>query len=861
MGEVYRARDTRLGRDIALKILPGSFATNADRLGRFRREAQILASLNHPHIAAIYGLEESDHTPALVLELVEGPTLADRLEAGPLPLDEALAIAQQIVGALEAAHEQGIVHRDLKPANIKLRPDGTVKVLDFGLAKALEPVAADADAALSPTVTSPAMTQLGVILGTAAYMSPEQARGRPVDRRSDVWSFGCVLFEMLSGRQVFRGDDVTESIAAILRAEPDWRNLPPDTPAAIRRLLRRSLAKDPKQRLADVGVARLEINDALAPPSETTESSGRRGRARLPWIAAALSLALLLVAIAWPLRHEPSDSFPLRLEMIPPAGLSPNSIALSPDGRQLAFATSVDGVTSLWVRRLDQEAARPVQGTTDASFPFWAPDGRAIGFFARGQLQRIDLTGGAPVALAEVSSARGGSWSRDGVIVFAPALDGGLMRIPAAGGVPQPATHLTGGQRSQRGHRWPHFLPDGRHFLFNSLGEGDSRGVFVGSLDGDPPVRLLDGASASYASGHLIFVRAGTVNAAPFDLNRLTLTGDSVVMLQRIPEPGSGRSPISFSSTGLFAYVQGVVEHRRLVWVDRSGSIVGSIGELDAASAANPDLSPDGRRIVVTRNPDNAPPNVWVIDVVRGVPTRITFGPGNHNVPLWSADGRRVLFRSQLEGVQNLFVKAVDGLSEPRTLLADDTNKTPSDWSPDGRVVLYMLQGDDLMGVDVETRQTFPVAKTPANEGWGEFSPDGRFVAYQSNESGRFEIYVRTFPGDEGKWLVSAAGGTQARWSREGKELYYIAPDNRLMAVPIRSDSIGGTFDIGATIPLFRTNIVTAGASGVITTASGPKPQYAVAPDGRFLMVVPATEATVPAPIAIVTNWTSILTR
>jgi serine/threonine protein kinase len=314
MGEVYRARDTRLGRDIALKILPGSFATNADRLGRFRREAQILASLNHPHIAAIYGLEESDHTPALVLELVEGPTLADRLEAGPLPLDEALAIAQQIVGALEAAHEQGIVHRDLK------------------------------------TVTSPAMTQLGVILGTAAYMSPEQARGRPVDRRSDVWSFGCVLFEMLSGRQVFRGDDVTESIAAILRAEPDWRNLPPDTPAAIRRLLRRSLAKDPKQRLADVGVARLEINDALAPPSETTESSGRRGRARLPWIAAALSLALLLVAIAWPLRHEPSDSFPLRLEMIPPAGLSPNSIALSPDGRQLAFATSVDGVTSLWVR-------------------------------------------------------------------------------------------------------------------------------------------------------------------------------------------------------------------------------------------------------------------------------------------------------------------------------------------------------------------------------------------------------------------------------------------------------------------------------------------------------------------------------
>ena len=856
MGEVYRARDTRLGRDIALKILPDSFAADPDRLARFRREAQILASLNHPHIAAIYGLEEANHTPALVLELVEGPTLADRIMQGPIPLDEALAIARQIVDALEAAHGQGIVHRDLKPANIKLRPDDTVKVLDFGLAKALEPVSAATETAESPTITSPAMTRLGVILGTAAYMSPEQAKGRAVDKRIDVWAFGCVLFEMLSGVQVFGGDDVTDSIAAIVRAEPDWRKLPPDTPVAIRRLLRRCLAKDPKERLADISVARLEINDALTTPASETPARARD--VRLPWIVAALSFALMLFAIAWSQWRDSADPFPMRLEIVPPAGFLPNSLALSPDGRQLAFVAPANGVQQLWVRRLDQEAARPLPGTNDANFPFWAPDGRALGFFAHGKLQRIDLAGGAPVALADVAVGRGGAWSPDGVIVFAPTLDGALMRMPAGGGVPAPATKLATGQR---GHRWPQFLPDGRHFLFNSLGEGESRGVFIGSLDGDTPVRLLDGGNASYASGHLLFVRAGAVTAAPFDLDRLRLTADSVVMLQRMWYPGSERSPISFSSTGLFAYVQGAVEPRRLVWANRSGAVVGSVGATDTAGAANPDLSPDGRRVVVTRNPDNAPPNVWLIDVARGVPSRLTFGPGNHNVPIWAPDGRRVLFRSQIEGVQNLFVKAAEGLSEARPLFQDDTNKTPSDWSPDGRVVMYVLPGDDLMGVDVVTRKTFPIARTPANEGWGEFSPDGRFVAYQSNESGRFEIYVRTFPGEDGKWLLSVAGGTQPRWRRDGKELYYIAPDDRLMAVPITPDASGRTLEIRAAVPLFRSSLVAAGGINVITIAAGPKQQYDVAPDGRFLMVVPAADSATPTPISIVIDWPATLGR
>ena len=859
MGEVYRARDTTLGRDVALKVLPDAVATDPDRLIRFRREAQILAALNHPNIASIYGVEDAAHTPAIVLELVEGPTLADRVGRAPIPLDEALAIARQIVDALEAAHEQGIIHRDLKPANIKLRPDGTVKVLDFGLAKALEPAAGAADAAQSPTITSPAVTRAGVILGTAAYMSPEQARGRRVDKRSDVWAFGCVLYEMLTGVKAFRGDDVAETIAAIMRAEPDWPALPPDTPPSVRRLLRRCLAKDVKERLADISVARLEINEAHATPSAESSDSPVRARGGwLPWIVAGVSLALMVGGVAWSLRRDPVDPVPLRLELLPPAGFIPNSLALSPDGRQLAFVASDNGSPSLWVRRLDQEAASAVPGTSDASGPFWAPDGRAIAFFAHGKLQRVDLAGGGPVALADASVGRGGAWSADGVIVFAPTLDGGLMRIPAGGGVPEPATILADGQR---GHRWPAFLPDGRHFLFNSLGEGESRGVFVGSLAGGTPQRLTDAGSASYASGHLILVRGSTVYAAPFDPERRALIGDSVVLLQGVPVSGTGRSSISFSATGLLAYVRSAIEPRRLVWVNRGGTIVGSVGDLDVAGAANPDLSPDGQRVTLSRNPNDAPPNVWVIDVARGVPIRLTLGPGNHNVPLWSPDGKRVLFRSQIEGVQNLFVKDVDGLSDARAVFEDDINKTPSDWSPDGSIVLYIVPGDDLMAVDIRTGQTSAVAQGSANEGWGEFSPDGRFVAYQSNESGRFEIYLRTFPGTEGKWLVSTAGGTQPRWRGDGKELYYVAPEGRLMAVPVRIQRSGRTPELGAAIPLFRTNLLTAGAHGVITVAAGPKQQYAVAPDGRFLMVVPASESSVPNAISVVTNWPTIIRR
>ena len=853
MGKVYRATDTNLKRSVAIKVLPEAVATDAERVARFQREAEVLARLNHPNIAQIHGLEKSDGTTALVMEFVEGPTLADRIAQGSMPGDEALPIARQIAEALEAAHEQGIVHRDLKPANIKLRPDGTVKVLDFGLAKALE-----AAPAVTEAVTSPGMTGFGVILGTPAYMSPEQARGRAVDKRSDVWAFGCVLFEMLAGVRLFGGADATESIAAIVRAEPDWGKLPPVTPAAIRRLLRRCLTKDPRERLTDIGVARLEIKDALtAPRSDADQPALRPHRPRLPWIVATLSVALMLAVVAWSLQRQSVDLAAMRLEIVPPAGFSPESLALSPDGKLLAFVAPVNGIPSLWVRRLDQDSAQPVPGTDEASFPFWNPDGRNIGFFAGSTLKRVDLSGGFAHVLADVTVGRGGTWSSDGVIVFAPAVGSGLMRITATGGVPVPATTLFDGQR---GHRWPQFLPDGQHFLFFSTGDGDRGGVFLGSLDGTTPVRLIDADGAAwYASGHLIFESGRALKAAPFDVNGKRLTGDSVPILQTMAQL-PGRRAVSFSSTGLLVFAQGSSGQRRLAWVDRAGNIVGTVGQPDDSGLANPELSSDGQQVAVTRQPES-PPNVWLIDVARGVPTRLTFGPGNHTAPYWSPDGKRVLFRFQLGGAQNLFVKAVDGLSEAQALFESPIGKTPSGWSPDGRFVLYVVRGDDLMAFDIESKRSFPVAQTSANEGWGEFSPDGRFVAYQSNESGRFEVYVRTFPGAEGKWLASVAGGTQPRWRRDGQELFYMAADGRLMAVLLTAGRTGHTLKVGNAVPLFRPNLVTAASAGLLTIAAGQKPQYAVAPDGRFLMIVPVAGPELPTVISLVINWPATLQR
>jgi hypothetical protein len=584
MGEVYRARDTKLGRDVALKIISDAFALDPDRLARFKREAQVLASLNHPNIAAIH---------ALVLELVEGPTLADRIAQGPIPLDDALSIARQIADALEAAHEHGIVHRDLKPANIKLRPDGTVKVLDFGLAKAMHP-APTSDVSQSPTITSPAMTRMGVILGTAAYMSPEQAKGRPADKRSDIWAFGCVLYEMLTAKRPFDGEDVSDTLAFILTKDPDWSALPPSTPAAVRRLLRRCLDKSAKERLRDISDARLEIKEALtAPPGEATVATSAPVKARRtarvwPATAAALLLTTLAfaAAVVYLIRSTGNEAV-VRFTVSPPektafsfsvagaGGSVAFNSAISPDGRKMIFTIQdAAGKVLLWVRPVDSLAAQPLPGTDDPTLPFWSPDSRFVGFFAGGKLKKIDVTGGPPLTLCDAPSARGGAWNRDGVIVFAPSITSPLSRVSAAGSEPVAVTKLQSGQTY---HRSPSFLPDGRHFVY--LARGESPGVFVSSLDSTDATRLLSAdTQASYTPpGYLLFVRQGTLLAQPFYANKLQLAGEPFPVAERVvADTASGLAAFSVSENGALTYRTGSTtttgDDWQMAWLDRQGS-------------------------------------------------------------------------------------------------------------------------------------------------------------------------------------------------------------------------------------------------------------------------------------------------
>ena len=588
-GRCGARRTRRSAVKVAIKILPAAFAADPERLTRFEREAKTLASLNHPHIAAIYGFEKSSGIHALVMELVEGDDLSQRIARGAIPLDEALPMAKQIAEALEAAHEQGIIHRDLKPANIKVRADGTVKVLDFGLAKALDPAAASSPEAMnSPTITSPAMTQAGMILGTAAYMAPEQARGTAVDKRADVWAFGVVLFEMLTGQRLFAGATVSDTIAAVLKAEPDWATLPACTPLSIRKLLRRCLEKDRKRRLTDAGAARLEIDDALT-ASTTAEGASAPGalavaassRGRLPWMAAAAVLAALVGALAVPAlrdlrRTPPPAPSEMRLEITTPATDAPLQFALSPDGRSLVFVASGDGPPRLWLRPLGEAEARPLAGTEGATAPFWSPDSRSIGFFAAGKLLRLDVAGGAPQVVstaAGTSYGLSGSWSADGTILFLQVNPGPLWRVAATGGEPVTATELD--PPHQVAHRLPQFLPDGRHFLFHALGTQEAAGIYLGSLDGGALARLTAAGSrgAFLPPDRMVFVRQGTLVARRLDLAGAALTGDPVTLADRVGEdPDVGRGGFAVSGAGLVAYRAGGGASRQLTWLDRTGT-------------------------------------------------------------------------------------------------------------------------------------------------------------------------------------------------------------------------------------------------------------------------------------------------
>ena len=790
MGVVYRATDTKLGREVALKVLPDAFARDPERLARFRREAHVLASLNHPNIAAIYGMEER----AIVMELVEGETLR-----GPLPVEAVVHYARQLTEAIDAAHEKGITHRDLKPANIKVTPEGVIKVLDFGLAKAAEETVAHSDPDLSPTMTIGA-TRAGVIMGTAAYMSPEQARGNPVDKRTDIWAFGVVVFELLTGKRMFGGETVSDTLSEVLKSDIDWKALPKDTPPALHRLLRRCLERDRKKRLRDIGEAWQE-----APPAAARFAS------RWPLIAAGVLAVIATIAIlGWYRDSRTVGRSLMRLDVslgqYPVAiNLLGTSLAFSPDGTRIAFvAHGAGGRQVLFTRRLDQSKALELSGTQDATSPFFSPDGKWVAFFAGGKLKRISAEGGAPVELCDAPASRGGSWGENGEIIACLSIRGGLVRIPSGGGNPVPLTRLDPATKENT-HRWPQVLPGAKAVVFTSgtAGEYVSSTIDVASLATGQRKTLQRGAMFGryLPSGYLAYIQANTMFAAPMDADRLELTGPAVPVLDEVAtDLGVGCAHYTFSETGTLAYLGGkfAAASRSIQWLDSSGRIQPLLSKPGIESY--PAFSPDGKRLALTVS-QAGNRDIWVYEWERDTMTRLTFEPGVDTAPVWAPDGRHIAYAS-LSGIS--WIRA-DGSGGPRLLVESSDNIRPNSFTPDGKLLAYgaaFNAGADIMTVALEGDAGQPKVgkpevflKTPFSERYPAFSSDGRWLAYQSDESGGFEIYVRPFPGGGGKWQVSTGGGVMPVWSRNGRELFYRTMDNRIMVAAYTA--AGETFTAG----------------------------------------------------------------
>ena len=817
MGEVYRARDTQLDRDVAVKVLPDLFAADPDRLMRFEREAKTLAALNHPNIAQIYGLERSGQVKALVMELIEGIGLDGHMR-GPLPLEEALAIARQMAEALEFAHERGIVHRDLKPANVMLTPDGSVKVLDFGLAKALEDVAAEsgvraADQRSLPTITSPAMTGMGVILGTAAYMAPEQAKGKPVDRRGDIHALGVVLFEMLSGRQMYSGETVTETIAQVITQAPDWNALPASTPTAVRRILRRCLEKDPRKRFQSAGDVRIEIEDVLSAPKgdepdAPAVTTRPRWKSLLPWgLAAGLVIALASVLLGTSRRA--ADPPPLRLEarvgtgeLVRDANKDGALVTLSSDGRMMAYAATTAAGKRLFVRALDSLESRELAGTDNVIAHTFSPDGRWIAFLNNAGLSKVGVTGGAPTSIASALDARGLTWGSTDTIVYAPETTTGLFRVSAGGGQP---VQLTKPLERERSHRWPWFLPDGKTVIFSCQmvdGGYDDGTIEAIRTDQETPQRkvlIRGGTFPRYlASGHLTYMRQGTLFVAPFDLQRLEVTGTAQPVLTGITAhggtaggAGNGAAQIAFSDNGTAVYMSGDVAEAltKVVIMDRAGKVLHETKERGELRA--PRFSPDGSEVAFQARLGGAH-NVYVWNPSRGALRKVTFEKSLGGFPIWSPDSNMIAYFSDRGGiVPNVFMTRSDGAGEPEKLTQGHALRIATSFSSDAARLLVMEQareGFDVGIVNVADKKLTPFLATPAQEMLATFSPDGRWIAYQSDESGTNEVYVRPYPGPGAKWQLSAGGGGIPVWTKSGRELLYLAgvlPKVRIMAVEV----------------------------------------------------------------------------
>jgi serine/threonine protein kinase len=856
MGEVYRARDEKLNRDVAIKVLPSALSQDADRLRRFEQEAQAAGALNHPNILAVYDVGMHEGSPYIVSELLEGEELREQLNDGSLPQRKALDYAQQIAQGLAAAHERGITHRDLKPENLFVTKDGRVKILDFGLAK-LRPTRSQSVS--SEIATQKHITDPGTVMGTVGYMSPEQVRGHEADHRSDIFSFGSILYEMLSGQRAFRRDTMAETMTAILKEEPPELS---ETNAKIslplEKIVRRCLEKQPERRFHsahDLAFAIESLSGTASGSGQTltaltTLSTRSRLTKHLPWIVAGVLFIALLAALPFvisSLRRAPVDTPVTRVSVLPPEKSTLSTVTVSPDGRRLAIiATDATGKRLLWVRPLDALVAQPLAGTDDAIQPFWSPDSRFIGFFAGRKLKKIEVAGGSPSTLCNALNGRGGTWNRDDVIVFAPDNRGGLSRVSAAGGEPSPVTTLDA-SRQESTHRFPQFLPDGRHFLYHARSiQHENSAIYVSSLDQPQAKRIIStDTNAAYAPpGYLLFTRETALMAQAFDVASLALTGAPFPVAEQVGYLRlNNEAYFSVSETGVLVYKSNDAGKTQLVWFDRSGKQLGAPGPPGEYSF--PALSPDEKRVAIDRDdPQTGTFDIWLLDLARGIPSRFTFDPANDVYPVWSPDGSRIVFGSSRDGAYGLYQKSSSGAGSEEAISKPGERKYPTDWSLDGRFILYTQTSPDTLW-DLWViplfgdRQPIPFLQTKFNEVNGVFSPDGKWIAYESDDSGSSQVWVQSFPAGS-KWQVSNEGGGEPHFRRDGKELFYLAANGKLMAVEVKANISG--LEFSAPKPLFDTH---------------SQNRYSVTADGQRFLINTPVEESASAPITVILNWTA----
>ena len=864
MGEVYRARDTELGREVAVKVLPASFSADNDRLHRFQQEACAAGALNHPNILSIYDAGKHDGSPYVISELLEGETLRKRIGGTPLNQRRAVDYALQIAHGLSAAHEKGIIHRDLKPDNVFITNDGRAKILDFGLAKLTQ---LDGNQVQTDIPTRRVDTDPGVVMGTVGYMSPEQLKGRPVDQRSDIFSFGAILYEMLSGQRAFHGESTAETMSAILREEPhDLSETNQRISPALERLVHHCLEKNPEERFhsaSDLAFALDALSGAASGVEDTTSIKVRtfpsRKRERLIWISAMGLLFIALIGLAFLyLKRSPQEANAVRFVITPSEQSSFAGAEISPDGRRIVInVRETSGKALLWIRSLDSLSMQPLSGTEGGMFPFWSPDSRSIAFFADGKLKRIDVSGGPAQTLCDAGVGAGGAWNDKGVIIFSPDTASSLYRISSSGGVPAKIT-VFDETRQEVAHKYPQFFPDQKHFLFLAQSaRAENSAIYVGALD-SKEIKLIVNtrAKAEYtAPGYLFFLRDKSLMAQSFDVNKLTLTGEPFPLVEQVGfNAVIGNAAFSVSENGTLTYMTGSIGGGQPALYARDGKRLSSVGP--PGEYFNLYFSPDEKRVAAAvSDPQTGSRDITLLDIATGTPTRFTFNVSEDFLPIWSPDGTRIVFSSDREGIGNLYQKSASGAGDEELLFKSNERKWPGDWSRDGRFIICTNRSattkDDLWILPMTGDQKpFLYLQSPFNEDHPRFSPDGHFVAYTSDEHGKWEVYVQTFPASGGKWIVSTNGGVQPRWRRDGKELFFMAPDRKMMAVDVKLE--GSVFEAGVPKVLFQTNVV---------SYPNPRNAYDVSADGqRFVIITPPEQNTLTA-INVVTNWNAGLKR